>query len=169
MAKNLDNQIDLLRSSNSDEWGTPNWLYDNLNAEFEFDLDVCASDENHKHENYFSINDDALNRSWNGNVFCNPPYSKTAKFLEKAHEELRLGNCKTAVFLIFANTETKYFHNYILGKAEIRFLKGRLKFFGRNKKGVLVNNSAMRPSIVCILRSSLYHGIQQIKTKRNKP
>jgi site-specific DNA-methyltransferase (adenine-specific) len=156
MAKNLDNQIALLQSKSSDEWGTPPDLYTSLDQEFHFDLDVCASEENHKNKNFYTKEDNALEKPWPGVIFCNPPYSLTGKFLEKAHKELKNGNCDTVVFLIFSNTDTKYFHNLILGKAEIRFIKGRLKFYGKNKKGEYVNNSAMRPSMICILKKELY-------------
>jgi len=152
-------QIKLFSSKNSDEWGTPQTLYDKLNLEFNFDLDSCASVTNFKHANYYTLADDALSRDWNGSVWCNPPYSKAKPFLMKAHEELKAGNCKTCVFLTFSNTDTAWFHDYVLGKAEIRFIRGRLKFIGLNKQGILVNNAAMRPSMVSVLRESIYHGM----------
>ena len=59
--KNLENQIKLLQSKNTDEWETPDWLYLDLDKEFHFDLDVAASAENHKHPtNYFTIEDNSL-------------------------------------------------------------------------------------------------------------
>jgi len=156
----MDNQqIKLFGSKNSDEWETPQGLYEELDEEFAFDLDASATSTNFKHKNYYSIQDDALAQPWDGVVWCNPPYSKIKAFLNKAHEELRNGNCKAVVFLTFSNTDTAWFHDYVLGKAEIRFIRGRLKFKGMNKEGKLVNNSAMRPSMLAILRSSIYHGM----------
>lgn len=152
-------QIKLFASKNSDEWETPQALYDKLNLEFNFDLDSCSTKENTKHTNYYTLEQNALEQEWNGSVWCNPPYSQAKAFLIKAHEELQAGRCKTAVFLTFSNTDTAWFHDYVLGKAEIRFIRGRLKFIGLNKQGVLVNNSAMRPSMISVLRKSLYHGI----------
>lgn len=57
------------------EWATPQKLFDELNAEFHFTLDPCSTDENHKCEKYYTIADDGLKQSWDGEtVFCNPPY-----------------------------------------------------------------------------------------------
>ena len=62
-----------------------------------------------------------------GAVFCNPPYGREiGKWVRKAYEESRSGT--TVVLLIPARTDTAYFHDYIYGKAEIRFLRGRLHF-----------------------------------------
>ena len=147
-----ENTIKLFQSKASDEWETPSDLYNKTNEEFNFDLDVCASFNNFKCENFYRIENNALCLPWKGNVWCNPPYSKIKEFLIKCHKEILNGNCKTAVFLTFANTDTKWFHDYVYGKSEIRFIKGRLKFKGYNSKGVLVNNSAMRPSILAIFK-----------------
>ena len=137
-----DQTIKLFSSKNNDIWATPPDLYNKLNAEFNFNLDPCPLNPKF----------DGLNISWNDNIFVNPPYSQINKWLIKAHHELKLKHAKIIVFLVFANTDTNWFHNHVLGKAEIRFIKGRLKFIGKNNKGVMVNNSAMRPSILCIFK-----------------
>lgn len=79
-------------------------------------------------------------------MFCNPPYSEISKWVEKAFYETRKDNT-LVVLLIPARTDTKYFHNYILHRTEIRFVKGRLKF-GDSK------NSAPFPSMVVIFRGA---------------
>lgn len=62
-----------------------------------------------------------------GSVFCNPPYGRAlGAWVRKAYEEAQAGT--TVVLLIPARTDTAYFHDYIYGKAEIRFLRGRLHF-----------------------------------------
>ena len=62
-----------------------------------------------------------------GAVFCNPPYGREiGKWVQKAFEEARGGY--PIVLLIPARTDTAYFHDYIYGKAEIRFVRGRLRF-----------------------------------------
>ena len=62
-----------------------------------------------------------------GAVFCNPPYGrKIGQWVRKAYEEAKRGT--TVVLLIPARTDTTYFHDYIYGKAEIRFVRGRLRF-----------------------------------------
>lgn len=80
-------------------------------------------------------------------VFCNPPYgSEIGKWVEKSYRE----GCKDntlVVMLIPARTDTRYFHDYILHRSEIRFVSGRLKF-GDGK------NSAPFPSMVVIFRGA---------------
>ena len=62
-----------------------------------------------------------------GAVFCNPPYGRQiGQWVRKAYEEAQRGT--TVVLLIPARTDTTYFHDYIYGKAEIRFIRGRLRF-----------------------------------------
>ena len=53
-------------SSNSDEWATPQWLFDELNNEFNFDLDPCASEENHKTPIYYTKDNSGLSQKWGG-------------------------------------------------------------------------------------------------------
>ena len=76
-------------------------------------------------------------------VFCNPPYGKSLKeWVRKAYEESRKPNT-LIVMLIPARTDTSFFHDYILNRAEVRFLRGRLKFGG-------AKNSAPFPSMVVV-------------------
>lgn len=139
--------LDVMYSSKSDEWTTPQEFYDELNKEFNFTLDPCATDSNHKCENYYTKESNGLLQNWGGNrVFCNPPYSKIADWVAKAFYETRNDNT-VVVLLIPSRTDTRYFHNYIKDRAEIRFVKGRLKF-GSGK------NSAPFPSMVVIFRGA---------------
>ena len=135
---------ELMFSSNTDEWYTPNDFYKILDDEFHFNLDPCATDENHKCDHYFTRETDGLSKKWGGyNVFCNPPYGRTVGlWVKKAYEESKMPNT-LVVMLLPARTDTKWFHDYIYGKAEIRFIKGRLKFGG-------CNNSAPFPNMVVI-------------------
>lgn len=137
---------DLMFSSNSNEWATPQDFYNELHKEFNFNLDPCATPENAKCEKYFTIEDDGLKQNWGGQtVFCNPPYGRDiGKWVEKSYRESLNGS--TVVMLIPARTDTKYFHDFIFGKAEVRFIRGRLKF-GNSK------NSAPFPSAVVIFRA----------------
>lgn len=135
-----------LFSSNSDNWSTPQDIYEALDNEFNFNLDPCADENNHKCENYFTQNDDGLLKNWGGyRVFCNPPYSNIAAWVKKAYKEATKDNT-LVVLLIPARTDTKYFQEYIYHRSEIRFIKGRLKF-GESK------NSAPFPSMIVIFRS----------------
>lgn len=136
-----------LYSSKSDEWETPQEIFRELDAEFKFNLDPCASDENHKCEKYYTKETDGLRQEWGGaRVFCNPPYSEISKWVEKAFRESK-NDGSVIVLLIPSRTDTKYFHNYIYHRAEIRFIKGRLKF-GKSK------NSAPFPSMIVIYRGA---------------
>ena len=65
--------------------------------------------------------------------------------MQKAHEEAQKGI--KIVLLIPARTDTKWFHDYIYSKAEIRFLRGRLKFTDEDGN---VENNAPFPSMLVI-------------------
>lgn len=133
-------------SSQSNEWATPQEFFDQLDKEFLFDIDVCATKENAKCKRWYEKRDDGLSKSWDGkNVWCNPPYGREiSKWVKKASES----GWGIVVMLIPARTDTKYFHEYIYNKknVEIRFIKGRLKFGGHQ-------NSAPFPSMVVIFRN----------------
>lgn len=114
-------------SSKKEIWETPQHFFDELNKYFNFQRDLAANSKNHKCDIYFTPKNDALEQNWNdfdGWSFCNPPYGRQLKkWVQKASES----NSKI-VMLIPARTDTSYWHDYIFGKAQIIFLKGRLKF-----------------------------------------
>lgn len=135
--------------SKSDEWETPQQIYDELDREFHFTLDPCATDNNHKCNTYYTAKENGLVKNWGGQiVFCNPPYSQIGKWVEKAYRESQQ-DCTIVVLLIPSRTDTRYFHDFIYHRSEIRFIKGRLKF-GESK------NSAPFPSMIVIFRGA--HG-----------
>lgn len=135
-------------TSNKEDWETPQELFEELNKEFNFEIDVAASDENAKLPKYYTKKKNALNEVWEGNVFCNPPYGKQlAKWVKKAHDEYERDQNRVIVLLIPARTDTSYWHDYIFGKAIIRFLRGRLKF---EVSGQAAINAAPFPSAVII-------------------
>ncbi|MCD9024343.1 phage N-6-adenine-methyltransferase [Cohnella sp. NL03-T5] len=134
-------------SSETDLWATPQSFYDELNAEFHFTLDPCSNGDNAKCERFFTREDDGLAQNWSGNVvFMNPPYGRgIGEWMRKAYAESRNG--ATVVCLVPARTDTRWFHEYVYGKAEIRFVRGRLKF-GE------ATNSAPFPSMIVVYRAS---------------
>ena len=135
-------------SSATDNWSTPQDFFDKLNDEFHFTLDVCADENNHKCEHYYTKEIDGLSRPWIGTVWCNPPYGrKIGEWVRRAYISSQIGSA-TVVMLLPARTDTRWFHDYIYNKSntEIRFIKGRLKFGG-------CKNSAPFPSMVVIFRS----------------
>ena len=130
-------------ASATDEWGTPKNFFDELNHEFEFQLDVCATPENAKCTKYFTKADDGLTKKWDGICWMNPPYGKNiGKWVRKAFESAQDG--ATCVCLLPARTDTKWWHEYCM-KGEVRFIRGRLKF--RNAK-----HNAPFPSAIVIFR-----------------
>lgn len=134
-----------LFSSATEEWETPKEFFNALDAEFHFTLDPCSTDENTKCAKHYTKEQDGLAQDWTGEtVFCNPPYGREMpKWIAKCAEHGASGGI--AVMLIPARTDTKAFHKYIWGMAEIRFVKGRLKFGGSR-------NSAPFPSMVVVFR-----------------
>lgn len=135
-------------SSKTDNWATPQDFFDKLNEEFHFTLDPCANEENHKCNLFYTKEQDGLTKDWGGHVvFCNPPYGKEiADWVRYSYEQSQKPNT-TVVMLIPARTDTRYFHDYIYGKAEIRFIKGRLKFGD-------ATTAAPFPSMVVVYRKN---------------
>jgi len=125
--------------SKTDKWKTPPELYKKLDEEFHFDFDPCPIDWKKGDPNGLEI-------EWGNRSFCNPPYSEVAKWIEKAWTEWKKG--KKVVMLIYAITDTKAFHKYIVGQAEIRFIKGRVKFINMEDETKQV--PAPKPSILVI-------------------
>ena len=114
-------------SSNTDLWATPQWLFDSLNSHYQFTLDVCALPENAKCKKYFSPDVDGLKQKWEGICWMNPPYGREIKkWVKKAYESAKDG--AVVVALLPARTDTAWFWDYVIHKAKIEFIKGRLKF-----------------------------------------
>lgn len=141
-----------LTTSLRSDWATPRAIFEMLDREFHFALDVCAKRETAQCTEFFA--DGGLERLWvpvdDGSVWCNPPYGKTiGDWVEKAWRE----TCKphrgiVIVLLLPARTDTSWFHNYLLNKAEIRFIRGRLCFDDNPRK------RAPFPSMIAILRGA---------------
>jgi phage N-6-adenine-methyltransferase len=128
-------------SSETDEWSTPQDLFDELSREFRFDLDVCALPSSAKCKRYFTPEDDGLSKPWKGTCWMNPPYGEViGKWMSKALEAA--GGGVTVVCLVPARVDTAWWWDTCL-YGEIRFLRGRLKFGGSS-------TSAPFPSAVVI-------------------
>ncbi len=147
----------VLFSSDKMDWETPQWLFDKLNSEFHFELDVCASANNHKCPAYINEEQNALIREWSlpfvpVNCWMNPPYGRgIGAWMKKAYEE-SLKGC-VVVCLVPARTDTNWWWKYSLQGYEIRFIKGRLKFGN-------ANNCAPFPSALIIFDNE----VKQIET-----
>ena len=132
------------------DWETPPDLFNKLNKRFNFTLEPCATKENTKCKRFYTEEENGLKQDWsNERVFVNPPYGKEIKnWVKKCFEERN--KAEIVVMLIPARTDTIYFHEYIYHKAEIEFIKGRIKFLG-NQKG---SGSAPFPSMLVIFKES---------------
>lgn len=130
----------------TNEWATPQELFDKINKVFNFTLDVCATDENAKCDKYYTKEIDGLSQEWTGTCWMNPPYSREiAKWILKAHETALNGH--TVVALIPSRTGSRWFQDYCLHR-ECHFIKGRLKFGDSS-------NSAPFDNVVVVFRPSL--------------
>jgi|SRR6185312_10151181 len=132
-------------SSKTDDWATPQDLFDEICDGFKivFDVDVCASKENAKVPMFWSKEQDGLKQDWTGlKCWMNPPYGREiGKWVDKA----ATGGAETVVALLPARTDTKWFHKWIYKKAEILFIGGRVKFGGHK-------NCAPFPSMIVIFK-----------------
>lgn len=157
---------DVLFSKASDEWETPQDLFDVLDAEFGFAVDVAATRENTKCAGYFGrdgLEDDALTADWSRALWAvedgtrrrafwmNPPYSRCREFMARAALQACAGH--TVVCLVPSRTDTRWWHDHVWDAVNsepyhgvtVRFLKGRLKFGNSH-------NSAPFPSVIVIFR-----------------
>jgi hypothetical protein len=126
-----------------DDWKTPEWMLEDIRKEFGEFFDPCP------------INPDfnGLEIEWQKVNYINPPYNRKDKeaFITKAFTESKKG--KICIMLLPVSTSTKIFHDLILPNAEIRFLRGRVKFKGYNTKGKYVtNNCGQHDSMMCIFK-----------------
>lgn len=141
-------------SSKTDEWATPQKLFEELTHRYSIGLDVCATAENAKSKKYYEREADGLSQEWvlgaapGTAAWMNPPYGrKIGAWVAKAACEANRG--LTIIALLPARTDTNWWHEYIQPildgswRGEVKFLRGRVKF-GDAK------NSAPFPS-VCVI------------------
>ena len=115
-------------------WETPQELFNLLNEEFSFDVDLAGNKSNAKCPNFISKEQDALKQEWNGVCWLNHPYggnkeNSLKNWVKKSYEESRKGGC-IVVMLIPARTNTEWWHEYCMKAKEIRLVRGRPKFKG---------------------------------------
>lgn len=120
-------------SSVGQSWETPRTLLESLYTVFgRFDLDPCSPRRTAppvRARVHFTVEDDGLALPWHGAVFVNPPYGRQLpSWVEKARREHEEGRARTVVLLIPARTETSYWHDHVVGRAAVYFLRGRLRF-----------------------------------------
>ena len=104
----------VLFSKKSDNWATPNVMYEFYEKNNYFD--PCPLNSSF----------DGLEIEWKNKNFVNPPYSKIKQFVDKAIMEHKNGN--EVILLIPARTDTKYFRKLVDYGCNIDFITGRLHF-----------------------------------------
>lgn len=133
-----------------DNWYTPPNVYNKLNEEFGFDHDPCPA-----YEGEITPERDGLINDWGQCNYVNPPYSRKLKeaFVHRAVEFMKKG--KTSVMLLPVSTSTTLFNDVIKpNAAEIRFLKGRIKFQKMDENGnrFTPKNGGMHDSMIVVFK-----------------
>jgi len=143
-----------LTSTGEDECPTPQYVFDYLDHEFHFDLDVCATHYNAKCKEYYTKEDDGLKQPWFGTVFMNPPYGRTIdKWVAKAVEYAKNGGVTVAV--LPSRTDNRWWQTFVMQSTEIRFVQGRFNFDG-------YNSCAPFPTAIAIFGTPKYPKISTI-------
>jgi phage N-6-adenine-methyltransferase len=116
-------------TSVTDEWETPREFFDAVNAIYHFDLDVCATHANAKCARHFTKTEDSLLQTWSGVCWMNPPSGREISLWVKKAYESSLEGGTFVVCLLPARTDTNWWHEYVIARAEsVRFIRGRLRF-----------------------------------------
>lgn len=115
-------------NGNGRHWETPPEVFEPLNIEFNFTLDPCATPETAKCSRFYTEADNGLMKSWSGErVFMNPPYGREVYvWTRKARDEAARG--ALVVGLLPASTDLAWWHEDVVGHAEVRYLRGRVRF-----------------------------------------
>ena len=139
--------------SKSCEWETPQEFFDRLNAIYHFELDVCATPENTKCNQYYTKEQNGLLQKWHGTCWMNPPYGREIrKWMHKAYQSAKEG--AIVVCLVPARTDTAWWHDTVMQGGQIQFIRGRLKF-GNSR------NSAPFPSAIVVFDGKKYRGLDR--------
>lgn len=131
-----ESAMEAVFSSESDEWGTPDFLFDWCSAVWgPFELDPASTVLNTKCERYLTREEDGLTKPWLDDsgkrlrVWCNPPYSEVERWVQRAVMHSRLGG--QSLFLLPSRTDVRWFHDWVMKEAsEVVFIKGRVHFIG---------------------------------------
>lgn len=115
-------------NGNGRHWGTPPEIFDPLHAEFDFTLDPCATPKTAKCATFFTEEQNGLVQDWSGHrVFMNPPYGREIyAWTRKARQEAAKG--ALVVGLLPASCDLKWWHDDVVGRAEVRYIRGRVRF-----------------------------------------
>ena len=140
------NPAPYMPASKTVEWETPQSLFDSLHQEFEFTLDVCATEDNAKCARFYTKEEDGLKQEWAGVCWCNPPYGREIYDWVAKAASVAISGKATTVLLLPSRTDTRWWHEYVEKYGETRFIRGRLKFGGSK-------DSAPFASVIVIFRA----------------
>jgi site-specific DNA-methyltransferase (adenine-specific) len=161
-----------LYSSATDEWPTPQAFFDRLNRRYRFTLDPCATAENAKCATFYTKDQDGLAQDWGTHrVFCNPPFGRQiGAWVRKCFEASQAG--ALVVLLAPCRTDTRWWHDWIEGKADVEFVKGRLRFGDAISSAPFPVMTATylpgRPAVACAQCGTSFIGRSDARTCSNK-
>lgn len=137
----------------NDDWETPARVFEALDAEFRFTLDVAANEHNRKCERWLEgpHDDESLEctcglcADWlEHTCWMNPPYSKVMPWVVKALVEAKCG--ATVVGLLPNNTELPWFTHAYDNADEIRFVQKRIQFIPSPELAALIASGEKKKS-----------------------
>lgn len=139
----------------NDKWATPWPFVRQVEAYIghNFELDVCASKRTKKAPIFYGLEVDGLHTSWDGRVWCNPPYSNPAPWCRRAAKLTYNRKCPLAVLLLPPSVDTKWFHRWVLPFAEIHFVRDRIAFLDWNNEPI---KGTRQGSLVAIYRAGTF-------------
>ena len=145
----------------NDDYGTPLSLFTEACEKYHCTpvVDYFASDTNHVCDKYYTQEQNAFTKSFKENGFINPPYSRKLmpRVMKKAWEEHLEHNIELMI-LAYSKTDTRWWWNYVENKAEVHFIKGRIKFLDGN--GNPTKKPAPYPSCWIIYRAKPTMNVQ---------
>jgi site-specific DNA-methyltransferase (adenine-specific) len=133
--------------SKSNDWETPQPLFDYLDSAYHFTLDACATPGNAKCKRFYTQEDDGLSKSWTGEtVWINPPYSGRGTledWVKKAAAQTESHPSTIVVGLLPVRTSNAWFRDYVYRCAQLSYIIQRIRFGG-------ADNVAPFPSMIAV-------------------
>lgn len=152
-------------SKETDERETPQELFDELDMEFHFTLDVCATHENTKvKSNYFTKESDGLHNIWAPNIcWMNPPYSQIPTWLRKA--ELSVSHGAIVIAILPMDGSTAWFHRFLWDKSNHQPKKGiQLRFPNKRYKFGSNTNTPKFATLIAVMAPRLQNELDRRDT-----
>ncbi|CAM3405002.1 hypothetical protein ROSI111154_00055 [Rouxiella silvae] len=143
-------------AEHKDSWQTPIEIYEALDFEFNFALDVAANQGNALCQNYLTKEDNSLSCDWitEGAIWCNPPYSKISPWIKRANLQSKMQQ-QTVVMLLPADTSTRWFSEALETVNEVRLITGGRIGFISSATGKPGKNGNSKGSMLLIWRPQI--------------